>query len=288
MKFSIIVPSLNQGPFIDDCLKSLIGQNFDELEVIVMDGGSTDRTLSILQRYQSRITFRSGKDGGQADAINRGLRIATGDIFAYLNSDDFYYDQTLQRVAQHFLENPGTAVVYGNGDHVDRRGRTSKPYPTEPWDYARLDNTCFICQPTVFWKREVTEEFGYFDDSLHCAMDYEFWLRIGQHVDFVYLKGEPLAASRMYPQNKTMSRRCEAYREILQIMLRYRRDIWDWLLALAHVEIEENPKNRLRPDTGAFRIAQMDRTLSLADEFKIPLTRKQLRAIEEILKGVLP
>ena len=100
MRFSIVIPSYNQGRFIERTLRSVLGQNVD-LEIIVVDGGSTDETVSILQKYDEKISWKSGEDGGQADAINRGLRESKGDVLAYLNSDDVYYPGALERVESH-------------------------------------------------------------------------------------------------------------------------------------------------------------------------------------------
>src|SRR6056297_16963 len=198
MKFSIVIPSLNQGDFLERTLESVFSQGEVETEILVFDGGSSDQTLEILERFDCRIFWVSGKDGGQADAINRGLARATGDVLTYLNSDDVYFDGALERVRDHFLAHPESKIVYGNGDHIDENDRFLETYPTEPWDYDRLHEVCFLCQPAVFWRREVVERFGVFDDRLNFAMDYEYWLRVGRELEFQFLEGPSLAGSRLY------------------------------------------------------------------------------------------
>jgi glycosyltransferase involved in cell wall biosynthesis len=288
MKFSIVIPSLNQGEFLERTLESVLAQGEVDLEVLVFDGGSSDRTLEILERFESRIFWVSGKDGGQADAINRGLARATGDILAYLNSDDVYFDGAIRRVRDHFLANPESKIVYGNGDHIDGNDQFMTAYPTRPWDYERLYETCFLCQPTVFWRREVVERFGVFDDRLNFAMDYDYWFRVGRELEFQFIDGPSLAGSRMYLQNKTMSRRYEAHREILEVVSRYsRRPPYRWLKALAHVSIEEQLGAACQPGTPEFSLEFVERTLRFADEFGILLSLREYEELEGHLTGVV-
>ena len=284
MRFSIVIPSYNQGRFIERTLRSVLGQNVD-LEIIVVDGGSTDETVSILQKYDEKISWKSGEDGGQADAINRGLRESKGDVLAYLNSDDVYYPGALERVESHFQENTDSLILYGHGDHIDEEGGFIERYGSEPWDYDRLGEICYLCQPTVFWRREVIERYGLFDDRLNYAMDYEYWLRVGRGIDFAFIEGASLAGSRMYQENKTMSRRFEAHREILKIALQYGRSPFRWLKALAHISIEEERDENVTPETREFTIRFIERTLQFADEFGIALPLSECRELENHLKG---
>lgn len=288
MRFSIIIPSFNQASFIERTLESVLGQGDVDLEVLVFDGGSTDGTVEILKRYDDRITWESGEDGGQADAINRGLYAATGDVLAYLNSDDIYYPNTLERVEEHFRGNPESLIVYGNADHIDEQDDVIETFPTESWSYERLGEICFISQPSVFWRREVIERFGFFDDTLTCALDYEYWLRIGRTVEFDYISGDPLAGSRFYPDTKTSTLRLTSHRECLQLALKYGGPVFYWLKALAHVSVEEERKSRCKPGTAWFAALQMERVLQFADEFAISLGQEELREIESYVKGATP
>lgn len=285
MRFSVVIPSFNQAPFIERTLKSVLNQSEVDVEVHVFDGGSTDGTVEILKRYDDRIHWRSAEDEGQADAINRGLYAASGDVLAYLNSDDVYYPHTLERVAEHFRKSPDSLIVYGNANHIDEKDAVIEAYPTEPWDYARLKEICFISQPSVFWRREVIERFGFFDDTLTCALDYDYWLRIGRTVSFDFLSGTPLAGSRFYSGTKTSNLRLTSHRECLTLALRHEGPVLYWLKALAHVSVEEEMGKRCQPGTRWFTVLQMERVLQFADEFAISFGADDLREIESHVKG---
>ncbi|HEX3067237.1 MAG TPA: glycosyltransferase family 2 protein [Thermoanaerobaculia bacterium] len=218
MRVSIVTPSLQQGQFIERTLQSVWRQNrgrlTGEIEHIVMDGGSTDGTLEILERWRDRISFSTGPDGGQSAAINAGLARAGGEILAYLNSDDVYYDGALAAAVAAFEADPSVDVVYGEGDLIDCNDGFIDRYPTEAWSPERLELICFLCQPAVFFRRRVLERFGPFDGSLNYCMDYEYWLRLaarGAHFAHIPVK---LAASRFHPATKTFTAPLSAHVEI--------------------------------------------------------------------------
>ena len=286
MKFSVVIPSLNQADFIERTLRSVLCQGRVDLEVLVFDGGSTDGTRKILKQYEDRIEWRSGEDGGQADAINRGLYAASGEVLAFLNSDDIYFPDTLGRVAEHFRNNSDSLIVYGNAEHIDEKDAVVKTFPTEPWNYQLLGERCYICQPTVFWKREVIERFGFFDDTLECSLDYDYWLRVGQTLKFDFIPGAPLAGSRVYHDTKTSNLRQTSHKECLQLALKYGGPAFYWLKALAHVSVEEEHWKGCHPGTRCFTAMQMERVLQFADDFGISLGRNELREIENHLKGI--
>ncbi len=207
MKFSIVTPSYNQGRFIERTLLSVAAQEGPGIEVehVVFDAGSTDETVTVLNRHEERVRWISEKDNGQADAVNKGICNTDGEIIGWLNSDDVYYPGALERVAQFFGNRPDVDVVYGMADHIDLEGHPFEPYPTEEWNFERLKETCFICQPALFLRRCVFEKHGPLDESLHYCMDYEYWLRLGKAgVSFGYLQ-ETLAGSRLYAENKTFT-----------------------------------------------------------------------------------
>ena len=238
MKFSIVIPSYQQAPFLRATLESVLSQEYPDREILVHDGGSTDGSVEILRELGADGGFRwvSGPDGGQAGAINAGLEESTGDILAYLNSDDIYYPRTLSRVAEYFAAHPDCLVLYGNADHLREDGSLLEPYPVEAWNYARLPQVCFLCQPAVFWRREVMVRFGPFDATLRYAIDYEYWLRVGKEVAFHHLDGPPLAGSRLHPGTKTLSQRVPAHKEGVRVVLRHggeRAAVIKWLRATA-------------------------------------------------------
>ena len=224
MTISVITPSFQQGRFIERTIKSVFNQQKNnaayDIEYIVIDGGSTDQTLAILQKYEHRLSWISEPDEGQAYAVNKGLAMSTGEIIAWINSDDVYYPQAFEQVFSFFKTNPQVAVVYGQADWIDETDNVIAPYPTRPWSYNQLTKECYLCQPAVFFRRSVVERLGGLESRLQYCMDYELWLRYGQAFPFSYLLTK-LAGSRMYATNKTLGCRLAAHKEA-NYMLRSR------------------------------------------------------------------
>jgi glycosyltransferase involved in cell wall biosynthesis len=207
-KISIITPSLNQGQFIEKTIRSVLSQDYPNLEYIVMDGGSSDNTLSILNSYSDRLKWISEKDNGQTQAINKGLRLADGEIVAYLNADDLLLPGALSRVAWLFIEMPEAMWVTGQCRIIDEENREIRGLIAaykNAWLRFRsrpsLLITDYISQPSTFWRASVLSELGYLDESLHYAMDYEYWLRLYSKYSLVFIP-EYLAAFRIHTQSK--------------------------------------------------------------------------------------
>lgn len=236
--FSVITPSYQQGRFIEGTIKSVLAQDVS-FEFIVVDGGSKDETLDILKKYEKQLLWISEPDGGQADAINKGIDKSNSEIIAWINSDDIYYPGILKKVQAIFENHSEVQVVYGNADWIGENDEVLKSFPTEPWSYARLKESCYLCQPAVFFKRSLVEKYGNLDNTLQYCMDYELWLRYGQHTDFYFLP-EKLAGSRMYASNKTMGKMLDAHAEINR-MLEAKLGIIpaNWLLGYALVKVEK-------------------------------------------------
>lgn len=211
LKISIITPSWNQAPFIERTIRSVLDQGYPNLEYIVMDGGSTDGTIDILKRYEGRLVWTSEKDKGQTDAINKGIKRSTGDIIAYLNSDDVYEPGALRRVADHFSAHPETMWLTGKCRIIDERDReirrpitAYKNFLLRHYSYSLLLVTNPVSQPATFWRRGVVSELGLFDEAEHLVMDYDYWLRIGKKYPLTVLDGY-LAGFRVYAATKTSS-----------------------------------------------------------------------------------
>jgi glycosyltransferase involved in cell wall biosynthesis len=221
---SIVTPSFNQGKFIEETIKSVLSQDYPHLEYIVIDGGSTDNTADILNRYEDRIQWSSGPDRGQADAVNKGFSMAKGDILGWINSDDTYLSGAIRTAAEYFEGHPDIVMVYGDAYVIDEDGRKTGRYRSEPFRSERLSDTCFICQPTVFIRRNVFREIGPLDINLHTCMDYDYWIRIAkkyQSESIAYLKGTYLANTRMYPGNKTLNMREMVFQESMDTVKKH-------------------------------------------------------------------
>jgi glycosyltransferase involved in cell wall biosynthesis len=222
-RLSIVTPSYNQASFIEETMHSVKDQRYPCLEHIVVDGASTDGSASILQEYSRRpgwehLNWISEPDSGQSDAVNKGFRMATGDIIGWLNSDDLYAAHSFARVTKTFDENPAVDFVYGDYRIIDETGKSliSKKEINFDWEIM-LCGLNYIAQPNVFFRSRVFKELGYLNDSLHFAMDYEFWLRAAsrgflfQHIPIV------LAACRWHQSAKTVSQNPRIEEELLSV-----------------------------------------------------------------------
>jgi len=219
---SLVVPSLNQGRFLAATLESALGQGYPSLELLVRDGGSTDGTAAVLEAFRGRVDAACGPDGGQADAINRGLAAARGEVLGYLNSDDLLLPGALEAVGRAFAEEPRLRLVHGRAVYVDEEGREVGPCLTEAWSRERLADYCLVAQPAAFFRRSLLEEVGPFDTDLHHALDYDFWLRAAEVLgpDEVLYLDRPLAACRLHAEAKTVAGWDRALGEIFDVVRR--------------------------------------------------------------------
>jgi glycosyltransferase involved in cell wall biosynthesis len=184
-KISIITPSFNQGKFIKETIESVLNQNYPNLEYWIIDGGSTDNTVKILKSYKNKIKWVSEKDKGQTDALNKGLKKVSGEIIAYLNSDDAYLPNTFYAVVDLFQKNPKAMWLTGDYFIIDEHGKKMQPFVAEykRWwrkspSFSSLAIANFIVQPSTFWRKKVIKEIGLFNVQWRYCMDYDYWLRI--------------------------------------------------------------------------------------------------------------
>ena len=213
---SLVTPSLNQGRYIRATVESVLSQDYPALDYFVQDGGSTDGTLEILRSYEGRVAFVTEKDRGQADAINRGLRKARGEVLGYLNSDDVLAPGALRAVGEAFAAHPEILFVWGRATYVDAEGRRLTPYLVRPDALERLADACFVAQPAAFFRRKVREEVGEFDETLHHTMDYDYWLRAGSRYPAGVIP-EYLANFRYHPDSKSGSVNRQQFRDELRL-----------------------------------------------------------------------
>jgi len=203
---SIVTPSYCQGQYIRATIESVLTQDYPFIEYIVIDGQSTDNTVSILKEYDKRITWISEADKGQTDAINKGIRKSKGDIIAYLNSDDIYLPNTISRIVKEFKASPDVDFVYGDFHAIDSNGDLLCRMKTIPFDpNILLYDANFISQPASFYRRRLFDKIGLFDDKLQFLMDYEFFLRAAKRkVEFRLLR-HYLSAIRYHSDCKTLT-----------------------------------------------------------------------------------
>ena len=219
---SFVTPSFNQGRFIEETIESVLAQDYPHLESIVVDGGSTDGTHDVLRRYEGRLRWISEPDSGQAQAVNKGFRLARGEILAWLNSDDTYLPGAVSAAVEHFAAHPACAMVYGEGYLIDERGTVIRRFPaTEPFNLWKLVYVIdFILQQTAFFRRAALDAVGYLDESLHWGLDWDLFIRIGKRFPVEYLPPD-MANLREHRQAKTFSGGRRRLRELLSVMRRH-------------------------------------------------------------------
>ena len=228
-KISIITPTLNQGKFIQQTINSVLNQNYPNLEYIVMDGGSSDETLGILRSYGKRLKWISQRDNGQADAINTGMELASGEILAFINFDDYYLPGVFEMVARTFTR---TNCKWLTGDYriVDENDIDIQPltiFYKRFWRNFSSPNLLFILnyivQPSTFWTRDLWNNIGLFDVSLQYALDYDLWNRAIK-ISRPYIIKQPLSAFRIHGSSKGGSMFQNQFDEELQVLKRYNRN----------------------------------------------------------------
>jgi glycosyltransferase involved in cell wall biosynthesis len=250
-RITVITPNLNYGRFIEETVRSVLLQGYPNLEYIVIDGGSDDESLPVIERYAGWLHWESCRDGGQSHAINKGLQRATGDIVAFLNSDDSYEPHTLARVASLF-ESRRRCVIMGDVNEVDGEGRRLRVWRSRTPTLFPLLFQHRLCriggitampnQPAVFWGRQVSVRLGGFREDLRFGFDYEYWLRLltarveFHRTDDVFANyrfhGASLSAqgwSAFYPDWQRVS---SEYLGRLPAARRLQAELWWWCVLL--------------------------------------------------------
>jgi len=215
---SIITPSYNQAAYLEQTIQSVLGQDYPRIEYMVIDGSSTDNSVEIIKRYADRLAYWvSEKDRGQAEAINKGLVRAKGEILAWLNSDDYYLPDTISAVVKCFEENPDVVMAYGDMLAVDGNGQTINVLK-----YKQLsleDLLCFqiIGQPSVFFRRSAFERTGPVEPTFHFMLDHHLWIRLAQQGPILHVP-QLWSAARYHPGAKNRARAAEFGREAFRVL----------------------------------------------------------------------
>jgi len=217
---SIITASYNQGHFIEDTILSVLNQDYSNIEHIIIDGGSTDNTLDILQKYgyTNRIVWISEKDEGQSDAYNKGFRISKGEIIGFLNSDDVYLSRNaISSIVDYFLKNPSIDIIYGDSAWIDANNVILRINLRPDFSIQRLYRFNFIPHPATFIKREAFKETLY-NTNLKFAIDYDLWIRLARKgYKFAHIK-QLIGGIRVHPNTKSSRFRNELWEEGYEII----------------------------------------------------------------------
>jgi glycosyltransferase involved in cell wall biosynthesis len=221
MLVSIITPSFNQAPFLEATIRSVLEQDYPDLEYIIVDGGSTDGSLEIIQKYSNRLSWWvSEKDKGQTDAINKGFSHAHGEVLAWLNSDDTYHPGAVSAAVKVLENNPTYGLVYGDANFIDENGNTLGSFPAAQTDLQRLRRGfVHIPQQSAFFRTDLWKKVGPLDPSFYFAMDYDLWVRIATIAPILYTR-QLWANFRLHSQGKTVMADDRCWPEMLRVHFR--------------------------------------------------------------------
>lgn len=202
---SIITPSYNQGQFIEETIRSVLLQDYQNIEYIIIDGGSTDNTLTIIDRYKNKLAwFVSERDQGQADAINKGLAKATGKFVAWLNSDDIYTENAISKAVDQLVMHPECGMVFSNVLSIDSETSIFNTMIYGDWGLKELMQFNIIGQPGIFMRINALADVEFLDPDFHYLMDHHLWLKIAMKYPIMYVDSF-WAAARFHPAAKNVA-----------------------------------------------------------------------------------
>ncbi|NJD58706.1 MAG: glycosyltransferase [Anaerolineae bacterium] len=251
---SILTPSYNQGRFIEETIRSVLTQDYPNLEYLIVDGGSTDGSLEVIQRYANQLAWwGSEKDRGQTEAINKGFSHARGEIFAWLNSDDTYLHGAVARAVAYLQAHPEAPLVYADANLIDEQGQVIGQFPSHQTDLARLlRGSVHIPQQTTFFRASAWKQVAPLDESFHFAMDYDLWVRLSKLGPLIYTPGlwanfrlhgggkSLTIDDRCYPEMiRVYQRECGRRPSLLQARWLARRTLYAWLPLRLRVKLRK-------------------------------------------------
>jgi len=187
MKISIIIPTYNCGQYLKKAIESVLNQPYENKELIVIDGGSNDETIKILKSYGEKIKWLSEKDNGQADAINKGFKVATGEIIAWLNADDYYEPNVFEIIISKFIKDKEVVLVYGNCNSVSKDKVKINIPPQKMTVRKMINEGNFIYQPASFYRTQTMKNVDFIDDKLEYLMEYDLFIKLLKTGSSVYI-----------------------------------------------------------------------------------------------------
>lgn len=221
VRLSFVIPTRNQGRFIAQCIDSCLEQAIADSEIVVVDGASTDDTRDVLARYGDRVRWISEPDRGQSDAVNKGVRMARGELIAWINSDDYYASpQAIRTLLDAFDAEPDVDIAYGNGVRVDVDGAEIGPYRARAVSSVTEIVThpaSFVLQPALVFRRQLFLDVGGVDESLHYTMDYELWIRMFAAARVTRYVPSLIACARYHTDAKSIAAMGKQIREAYRV-----------------------------------------------------------------------
>ncbi|MFL7871032.1 MAG: glycosyltransferase family 2 protein [Anaerolineales bacterium] len=219
---SIVTPSFNQAPYLEETIRSVLEQDYPRIEYMIVDGGSTDGSVGIIEKYADKLAWWvSEVDRGQTDAINKGFGRANGQILAWINSDDTYQLGAVSAAVKYLQEHPEVGMVYADCNFIDEDGRVIGKFGAAQTDYRRLrQGYVHIPQQTMFFRAGLWHALGPLDPSFYFAMDYDLWVRIAAHTEIKYLPGQTWANFRIHTSGKTIAADDRCWPEMVRVHYR--------------------------------------------------------------------
>jgi glycosyltransferase involved in cell wall biosynthesis len=233
---SVVIPSYNQARFLEFTIRSVLEQDYPRIELILVDGGSTDGSVDIIHRYANRFSFWvSEKDKGHADALNKGFSHATGEILAWLNSDDTYYPGAVSDAVASLQAHAEAGMVYGDADLTDENGKVIGRFASRQTDYERLlRGSVHIPQATTFFRADLWRQVGPLSLSLFFAFDYDLWVRLARVSKLRYVP-HAWATFRLHGEGKSILNDDRCYPDMLKVYARERGGGLSWLFLRSKV-----------------------------------------------------